>query len=130
MKKLIIPVLFILTLSSCFVEVDMTPSYVEIGNIDEYETKEVTKEVWSGGVLIYEEFVYHTFLEIEFINTGGMTARNVWAEVYFYYGPNTIKVTTIDLPKLYSGDRYVYQLNTGFDSMYDYTDYEVSVHWD
>jgi hypothetical protein len=130
MKKLIIPLFLIVTLSSCIIEVDMTPSYVEIGNIDEYETKEVIKEVWSGGQLIYEEFIYHTFLEIEFINTGGMSASNVWAEIYFYNGPHTIRTTTINLPTLYAGDRYIYELNTGFDSLNEYTDYEVSVHWD
>jgi hypothetical protein len=117
-------------MSSCIVEVDMTPPHIVVGNIDEYESKEVINEIWSGNVLVYEEFVYRTYLEIEFINTGGHTARNVWAEVDFYDGGYHIKTTSIRLPKIYAGDRYIYEFDSGFESIYDYTDYEVSVYWD
>jgi hypothetical protein len=77
-----------------------------------------------------EEYIYHTFLEIEFLNTGGFTARNIWAEVSFYDGGRFIKTININLPKIYAGETYIYELNTGFNSIYDYTDYEVSVYWD
>jgi hypothetical protein len=130
MRKLLVPLAVVLFMSSCIVEVDMTPSHILVGNINEYESKEVINEIWSGNVLVYEDFVYRTFLEIEFINTGGNTARNVWAEVDFYNGGYHIKTTSIRLPKIYSGDRHIYEFDSGFESLYDYTEYQVSVYWD
>lgn len=130
MKKLIIPLLIMALMSSCIIEVDMTPSNVQIIKTNEYETKVVVNEVWSGGRLVYEEFYYLTYLTMEFVNTGGMTARNIRADITFYDGPFTIKTTSVFLSKLYSGDRYNYDLKTGFESIYDYTDYNVTVHWD
>jgi len=130
MKKLFIPLIVLIAMSSCIVEVDMMPSQVIVGEINEYETKEVVNEIWSGNKLVYEEFIYRTYLEIEFINTGGFTARNVWAEISFYNGSYTIKNVTINLPKIYAGDTYIYEFDSGFDSIYDYTDYEVTVFWD
>lgn len=130
MKKLLVPLMILIGMSSCIVEVDMTPSHIVVGNINEYETREVISEIWSGNVLVYEEFAYRTFLEIEFINTGSHTARNIVAEVEFYDGRHHIKTNTISLPKIYSGDTYIYEFDTGFGSIYDYTDYEVSVYWD
>ena len=130
MKKIIIPLIAIIALSSCIVEVDMTPSHVVVGEINEYETKEVINEIWSGNVLVFEEYIYHTFLEIEFINTGSHTARNVWAEISFFDRGYLIKTVNINLPKIYAGDTYIYQFETGFESMYEYTDYEVSVYWE
>lgn len=117
-------------MSSCIVEVDMTPSHVVVGEINEYETKEVISEIWSGNKLVYEEVVYRTHLEIEFINTGGFTARNVWAEVSFYDGSYLIKTSRINLPKIYAFDTYTFEFDSGFESIYDYTDYEISVYWD
>jgi hypothetical protein len=116
MKKIVIPLIAIISMSSCIVEVDMTPANVVVGEINEYETKEVIREVWSGNNLVYEEYIYHTFLEIEFLNTGGFTARNIWAEVSFYDGGRFIKTININLPKIYAGETYIYELNTGFNS--------------
>ena len=117
-------------MSSCIIEVDMTPSYVQVIKTNEYETKVVINEIWSGGRLVYEEFYYQTFLHMEFVNTGGMAARNIRVDVAFFNGPYTIKATSVFLPTLYSGDKYIYDLNTGFESIYDYTDYKVTVYWD
>ena len=130
MKKLLIPIVVLMAMSSCIVEVDMTPSNVIVGEINEYETKEVINEIWSDGKLVYEEFVYRTFLEIEFINTGGFTARNVWADVSFYDGAYLIKTVRVNLPKIYAFESYSHEFDTGFESIYDYTDYEISVYWD
>ena len=117
-------------LSSCIVEVDLAPPYLEIGNIDEYETKEVFHEIWSDGVLVYEEADYHVWLEIEFQNTGGIRAENVSAEVIFYNGQREIQSTTIYLPNIHAGNAYNYSMDTGFESIYDYTDYDVFVYWE
>ncbi len=108
----------------------MDPPNVQIGNIEEYETESVVQEVWSGNTLVYEEIVYQAWLEIEFRNGGGIRADNVWAEVVFYNRNREVKTTIIYLPNLRSGSSYVYTLNTGFESIYDYSDYEVSVFWE
>jgi len=55
MKSLTIILSLFIALSSCIIEVELDPPYIAIGNIDEYETKEVFHEIWSDGVLIYEE---------------------------------------------------------------------------
>ena len=130
MKKLITPLLIITFMSSCIIEVDMTPSYVQIIKTDEYETKVVINEVWNGGRLVYEEYFYETYLHLELRNTGGLAARNVRVDVSFYDGPYSIKTSRVHLPTLYSGDTYSYELKTGFESIYDYADYEVTVIWD
>ncbi|MCK5468862.1 MAG: hypothetical protein KAI99_10135 [Cyclobacteriaceae bacterium] len=130
MKTLIIFIATLIGISSCIVEVELDPPYIDVRNIDEYETKEIIHEVWSGGVLIYEEVEYHTWLEIEFHNTGGIRAYNVWAEIIFYNGHREIQTTTIYLPDIRSGNSYKYAMDTGFESIYDYTDYDVNVYWE
>jgi len=130
MKKLVIPIIIITALSSCIVEVDLTPSNIIVGNINEYESREVVNEIWSNGKLLYEEYYYRAYLEIEFINTGGATARNITADVSFNNGAYHIKDVTVRFPKIHAGDTYIYSFDTGFESMYDYTDYEVAVYWD
>lgn len=130
MKSTVLFLSILIGISSCIVEVDLNPPYIEVGNLNEYETKEVTHEIWSGGVLIYEEAIYYTWLEIEFQNKGGLRAENVWAEVTFYDGNREIKTTNIYLPDIRAGHSYNYTLDTGFDSIYDYTDYEVNVIWE
>ena len=116
--------------SSCIVELEMDPPYIEIGTIDEYETKEVILETWSGGNLIYEEVQFRSWLDIEFQNVGGLRADNVWAEVIFYNRQREIQTISINLPNIHSGNTYTYSLDTGFESMYDYTDYTVDVYWE
>ena len=130
MKSFIIFAFLLISFSSCLVEVDLNPPHVNVGSIDEYETKEVIREVWSNGVLIYEEVIYHAWLDIEFYNSGGIRAENVWAEVVFYDGHREIQTISIDLPNLRSGNMYNYTLDTGFESMYDYTDFNINVYWD
>lgn len=130
MKSTLISLAFLGIFSSCIVEVDLNPPYVNIENIDEYETRDIINEVWSNGVLVFEEVRLDTWLEIEFRNRGGLSAENVWAEVIFYDGNYEIHATTIYLPDLRAGNSYVYNLQTGFESLYDYTDYNVSVYWE
>lgn len=130
MKKLTIFFAFLIALSGCIVEVDLTPAYLQLTKSNEYETKVVINEVWSGGRLVYEEYVYHTFLEFEIMNTGGMTARNAWVDVHFYDGAFLIKTSRVRLPRIYTGERYNYTLESGFGSIYDYTDYEITIHWE
>lgn len=130
MKTLIILLTTLIAVSSCIVEVELNPPYIDVGNIDEYETKEVIHEVWSDGVLIYEEAIFHSMLEIDFQNTGGVRADNVWAEVIFYNGHREIQTTTIYLPDIRSGNSHTYTLDTGFESIYDYTNYDVNVYWE
>jgi len=130
MKTPIIPFLFLISLSSCFVEIEMDPPYVDVGHIDEYETQEVVHEVWSRGVLIHEEIKYTAWLDMEFTNNGGLRAKDVWVEILFYDGYRTIKTMSIDLPDLRAGSTHQYTLNTGFNSIYDYTDYEINVYWE
>ena len=130
MKTLIIFFAFSMAFSSCIVELEMDPPYIEIGTIDEYETKEVIRETWSGGILIYEEVQFHSWLDIEFQNVGGLRADNVWAEVIFYNRQHEIQTISIHLPDIHSGYTYTYSLDTGFESMYDYTDYAVDVYWE
>ena len=93
-------------------------------------SKEVLHEIWSGRVLIYEEAEYHAWLEIEFHNTGGLRAENISAEIIFFNGHREIQTITIYLPNIHSGNSYKYSLDTGFESIYDYTDYEVNVYWE
>ena len=130
MKTLIIFFAFSMACSSCIVELEMDPPYIEIGTIDEYETKEVILETWSGGNLIYEEVQFRSWLDIEFQNVGGLRADNVWAEVIFYNRQREIQTISINLPNIHSGNTYTYSLDTGFESMYDYTDYTVDVYWE
>lgn len=130
MKTFTICVLLIISFSSCIVEIELDPSYINVGPIDEYETKEVIHEVWSDEVLIYEEAIYRAWLEIEFQNLGGIRANNVWAEIIFYNGNREIQTTTIYLPDIRPGNAYVYVLDTGFESINDYADFEISVYWD
>jgi len=130
MKSIIISLAFLTLFSSCIVEVDLSPPYVEIENINEYETRETIHEVWSNGVLVYEEIQVDAWLEIEFRNMGGLRAENVWAEVSFYDGNYEIYVTNIYIPDLRPGNSYVYNLRTGFESIYSYTEYNVSVYWE
>ncbi len=130
MKKLVIVFAFLISMSSCIVEIDMMPAHLQLLSNNEYETKVVINEVWSGGKLVYEEYVYHTFLEIEVMNTGGMTARNARVFVHFYDGAFLIKTTSLRLPRIYSGEKYIHTFNSGFGSIYDYTDYEISIQWE
>ncbi len=130
MKGYTIILALLIPLSGCIVEVDMNPSYVEIGNIDEYETKEIVHETWINGVLVYEEAIYHTWLEMDFQNTGGIKAYNVQAEIIFFKGNREIQTININLPDIRSGNTYVYTLETGFNSIYDYSDYSVHVFWE
>lgn len=130
MKSSVILFSFLIGLSSCIVEIELDPPYIEVENLHEYETKEVIHEVWSGGVLIYEEAIYYAWLEIDFQNRGGLKAENISAEVIFYNGKREIQTTTIYLPDIRSGHSYTYTLDTGFESMYDYSDYEVKVYWE
>ncbi len=130
MKTPIIFFLALFSLSSCILEIEMDPPYVSVGNIDEYETKEVIHEVWLGGVLIHEEVVYTAWLDMDFFNRGGIRAEDVWAEITFYDGHRDIKTISIDLPNLRAGSTYSFTLDTGFNSMYDYTDYDVNVYWE
>ena len=117
-------------ISSCIVELELDPPFIDVGNIDEYETREVIHEVWSDGILIYEEVLFHSWLEIEFQNIGGVRADDVWAEVIFYNGSHEIQTNTIYLPNIRSGNSYIYTLDTGFESIYDYTSYDVNVYWE
>jgi hypothetical protein len=117
-------------LNGCMVELELDPPYVLLSNADEYETREVIKEVWSGDVLLYEEVLHHAWLELGFRNTGGLKAYNVQAEVIFYNGPYELSSIVIHLPDLRSGREYVYSFDTGFESVFDYTDYEVNIYWD
>ncbi len=130
MKAIVFLLSILIGVSSCIVDVDLVPPYVEIGTLNEYETKEVIHEVWSGGVLIYEEAIYYAWLEIEFHNRGGLKAENITAEVIFYDGNREIQSITIFIPDIRSGQSYNYTLDTGFESMYDYNDYEVKVQWE
>jgi hypothetical protein len=130
MKKLIIFLAIAIASSSCIIEVDMTPPNVIVDEINEYQTREVFREVWSGNKLIYEEYIYHNYLEIYFCNIGGITARNVWAEVSFYDDNFLIERHTIDLPKIYAGETLIYEFSTSFQSTSHYPDYEVVVYWD
>lgn len=117
-------------LNGCMVELEIDPPYVQLYGTDEYETREVIKEVWSGDVLLYEEVQYHAWLELEFRNTGGLKAYNVQAEVIFYNGPYELSSVIIPLPDLRSDRNYVCTLDTGFESSYDYSDFEVNIYWD
>lgn len=130
MKTLILFIAALIGFSSCIVVVELDPPYIDIRNIDEYETKEVIHEIWSNGVLIYEETLFHAWLEFEFQNTRGLRADNVWVEVIFYNGHREIQTTTINLPDIRSGNSYNYTMDTGFESIYDYTDYDVNVYWE
>jgi len=112
------------------VELDIGEPFIDIRNTNEYETKEVIKEIWSRGVLVYEESVYHAWLDLDFRNSGGIRATNVSAEIVFYKHSRELQRITIYLPDINAGDSYVYSLDTGFESIYDYSDYEVSIYWD
>jgi hypothetical protein len=125
-----LPILLLLILSSCYVDLELDRSYVHVGAIEEYETKEVINQVWSRGQLIYEEAVYTAWLDLEFINTGGMTARNVWAEITIYEGYRMLRSQSIDLPNIKGGHSVTISYDTGQDFTDDFTDYEVSVYWD
>lgn len=122
--------ILLIGISSCIVEIEMDPPYVDVGNIDEYETREVVREVWSGGVLIYEEIRFQAWLDIEFHNIGGIRADDVWAEVIFYNGNMEIQTNTIYLPNIRSGNSFIHTMETGFESIYDYTSYDVYVYWE
>ena len=130
MKKIFVILFAIAALSSCIVELELEAPYVQLSATDEFETREVIKEVWSGDVLLYEEVLYHAWLELEFRNTGGLKANNVHAEVIFYNGYFELSSVIIHLPNLRSGGSYVHAFDTGFESIYDYTDYEVNIYWD
>lgn len=130
MKTIILYLSILIGISSCIVEVDLNPPHIDIGTLNEFETKEVIHEIWSGGVLIYEEAIYYAWLEIEFQNNGGLKAENIWAEVIFYDGNREIQTITIYIPDIRSGNSYNYTLDTGFESIYDYSDYEVNVYWE
>lgn len=130
MKTIILYLSILIGISSCIVEVDLNPPHIDIGTLNEFETKEVIHEIWSGGVLIYEEAIYYAWLEIEFQNNGGLKAENIWAEVIFYDGNREIQTITIYIPDIRSGHSYTYTLDTGFETMYDYSDYEVNVYWE
>ena len=130
MKTLTIFFFALITFSSCIIEVELEEPYVSVGNIEEYKTKEIIQEVWSNGVLIYEEAKHTVWLEIEFQNNGGLRADDVWAEVIFYNNHREVQAVTIYLPSIRSGNSFVYTLDTGFESIYDYNDYEVSVYWE
>jgi hypothetical protein len=130
MKKIILYTLFLITFTSCIVEIELDPPYVNSGHIEEYETKEVINQVWSGGILVYEEAIYHAWMEIEFENLGGVRASNVWAEIIFYDGIYEIQTISIFLPDIRPGNTYRYTLNTGFKSIFDYSDYKINVYWE
>lgn len=128
--KAVLFIALLIGISSCIVELELDPPFIDIGNINEYETREVIHEVWSDGVLIYEEVLFHSWLEIEFQNIGGARADDVWAEVIFYNGGHEIQTNTIYLPNIRPRNSYIYTLNTGFESFYDYTSYDVNVYWE
>ena len=130
MKYLMILSLVTISLSGCVIEMELGEPYIQIRNIDEYETREVIQEIWSRGVLIYEESVYQAWLDIQFQNTGDITASEVSAEIIFYNHHRAIQTARIYLPDIRPGDLYTYSLNSGFESMHDYTDYEVNVYWE
>lgn len=130
MRKIFILFFAIGALSSCMVEHELDPPYIYLSSSDEFETREVIKEVWSGDILLYEEVQYHAWLELEFRNTGGLEAFNVRAEVNFYDGYYQLHSVIIRLPDMRSGKTYVHAFDTGFESMFDYTDYEVNIYWD
>lgn len=130
MKTFAIYIILLISISSCIVEIELDPPYIKVGPIDEYETKEVIHEVWSDGVLIYEEAIYHAWLEIEFQNLGGVSANNVWAEIIFYHGTHEIQTISIFLPDIRSRNSYIYTLDTGFESINDYSDYDINVYWE
>lgn len=116
--------------TSCIIELELDPPYINVGQIDEYETREIIDEVWSGGILVYEKSINHAWLDIEFYNSGGLTAEFVWAEVQFYNNNRLIQTIALDLPNIRSGNKYIYTLDTGFKSIYDYSDFEVKVYWE
>ena len=130
MKAFTILIITAISFSSCIVEMELDPPYVNVGQINEYETKEIIKEVWSGGVLIYEESIYHAWLDVEFYNSGGLTADNVWAEIQFFKNSREIHTISVHLPNIRSGHKLTYNLDTGFESIYDYSDFEVNVYWE
>ena len=130
MKKLIYPIAFIILLSSCIVELDMNPAHIEVQSTDEYEEKNVTNEVWRGNVLVQQTYTMHTFLEIKYHNSGGLRARNVYTKVHFYDNGYHIKTIIVDLPSISPHETIVQNLDTDFDSIYDYSDYEVEIFWD
>lgn len=130
MKNTLISITFILTVSSCIVEIDMTPPYVEVGQIDEYQSSQVVRMVWSGDILLYEEISNQVMADIEFYNSGGLMARNVQADITIVdnYGNN--HTTTVYLPDIPAGASTIYTVNTGYAFLSDYQNIQATVFWD
>jgi hypothetical protein len=129
MKNLVIITIVAFSLSGCFIELELGAPYVDIRSIDEYETTQV-RETWSGRTLISEEFVYQAWLDIEFQNSGDIKASSVSAEILFYNNYRLINTAKIYLPDISPGNSYTYSFYTGFESIHDYSDYEVNVYWE
>jgi len=129
-RLLILTFLFLSTLSGCIIDLEMEAPYVEVGRIEEYETEKIISEVWSNGHLVYKEAVYTAWLDIEFINTGGLSARNVWADIILYDGYRVVRTARMDIPNIQGGHALTVSFDTGMDFITDYSDYEVYVHWD
>ena len=130
MRPLMLMFVFAFGSTGCIIELELDPAYVRVGNIEEYESKEIIKEVRSRGVLVYEEYINHTWLEIEFYNSGGLTADDVQAEILFFENHRIIESISVNLPDIRPGATYVYNLNTGFESIHDYSDFEINVYWE
>ena len=130
MKSITLFILVTFSFSSCIIEMELGEPFVNIRNINEYETKEIVQEIWSGRTLVYEESIYHAWLDIEFQNTGGIRATDISAEIIFYDHHREIRHIEIYIPDISAGNSYTYSLDTGFESNYDYSDYEVSIYWE
>lgn len=126
--RIILPALFLVALmSSCFYEVVNGP-LVEIYDTEEYETEELVR-TYSDRYGTYEEYEYKAWIEVDLVNAGEITARNVSIEIAIYDGPHEY-TSMVYVHDLHPGERTTVTYDTGYHSIYEYDDYEVFVYWE
>lgn len=129
MKRLVLifaimPVL----LSGCIIDLDSEPNVV-LGRVYEYEIEKVISETWRGGQLVERVVENQAWMDITVRNTGGLTARDVQVEVVLWDGPYEIRRAFINLDRIRAHSSVTTSFDTGLGFTYEYTDYEIFLHW-
>lgn len=119
----------LLSLNGCYIDEYYGEPYIELVNVDEYETKEVVYQEYDRGQLVYEEAIYEAWMDIEIHNSGGEPARNVQVEITLYDG-NRVYTDRINAGWLSPGEYTTLSYDTGFEFTSDYDGYDISLYWE
>ena len=127
---LLIAIVFISGLSSCYIDLEFGEPYVDTYNVQEYETSEVISSTYVNGHLVSEEVKYQAWLEMQFQNVGDFRARNVFAEITFYNYSGSTHTTVLHIGNLSPGESVRTDYYTGYEFISDFADYNIEVFWD